>query len=93
VQVAVPVPPPLALARATDVLHPRGVRQACWEPKFDGWRVAYAAGRLWSRHGTDLTRYFPDLMPVLRAQLPDGVVLDAEVVIWEVEKGCWISQR
>lgn len=37
--------------------------------------------------GTDLTRYFPDLVPVLVARLPADVCVDAEVVCWDVDKG------
>jgi len=52
----------LALARATDVLRPVGVVDPLWSPKWDGWRALWGAGRLWGRRGTDLTRYFPDLV-------------------------------
>ena len=52
-----PVPPPVALAQATEALRPASVREPCWEPKWDGWRAVYAGGRLWSRRGTELTRY------------------------------------
>jgi len=83
----VTIPPPLALARITDTLTPPGLRDFAAEPKFDGFRAVFAGSRLWSRHGTDLTRYFPDLVPVLVAQLPADVCLDAEVVCWDVDKG------
>ncbi len=39
------MPPPLALARATDVLRPVGVVDPLWSPKWDGWRA------LWVRAG------------------------------------------
>ena len=61
---------PLALARASGTLHPAGVREPGFEPKFDGWRACYGAGRLWSRRGTDLSGYFPDLISVLHDLLP-----------------------
>lgn len=72
--------PALALARVTEVLVPDGVREPRWEPKYDGWRAAWSGGRLWSRHGRDLTGYFPDLVPELAAQLSDDVVHDGELV-------------
>lgn len=81
------LPPPVALARPSETLRPRGVREPVFEPKFDGWRAVYAAGRLWSRHGTELTRYFPELVPVLRSRLPDDVVVDGELVCWDVAAG------
>ena len=42
---------------------------------------------MWGRRGTDLTRYFPDLVPVLAARLPADVVVDAEVVAWDADRG------
>jgi ATP-dependent DNA ligase len=41
---------------------------------------------LWSRRGTDLSGYFPDLIPVLHDRLPD-VVLDTEIVIFDANTG------
>ena len=81
-----PIPPPLALARITGTLLPAGVREPGFEPKFDGWRACYGGGRLWSRRGTDLSGYFPDLMLVLHDRLPD-VVLDTEIVIFDANTG------
>ena len=56
-----------------------------FEPKWDGFRCIV------SRHGDDIeltsrserpfTRYFPELLPVLAAALPDHVVVDGEIVI------------
>ena len=56
-----------------------------FEPKWDGFRCIVA------RHGDDIeltsrserpfTRYFPELLPVLAAALPDHVVVDGEIVI------------
>ncbi|WP_199896917.1 ATP-dependent DNA ligase [Streptomyces niger] len=55
------------------------------EPKWDGFRVLLAYDQeqtlLRSRHGTDLTGAFPELVAVA-AVLPYDVVLDGEVVIW-----------
>ena len=41
---------------------------------------------MWSRRGTDLSGYFPDLMLVLHDRLPD-VVLDTEIVIFDANTG------
>lgn len=82
--------PPLnmALARpvhgmpAADAL-PGGSR---FEPKFDGFRIAAYVDdsvTLWSRQGKDLTRAFPDLLATMDTQLPDGLILDGEVVVWK----------
>ena len=54
-----------------------------YEPKWDGFRaLAWAGGepRLDSRNTKPLLRYFPELAPAL-AQLPDGAVVDGEVVV------------
>ncbi|CAL9636511.1 DNA ligase C (plasmid) [Streptomyces sp. enrichment culture] len=72
------LPAPLALARAVDTV-PGG---PVWslEPKWDGWRCELGArsGRIWSRHGTDLTAAFSDV-GAAAAALPDAV-LDGELV-------------
>jgi ATP-dependent DNA ligase len=67
-------------------LHPGGVREPGFEPKFDGWRACYGGGKLWSRRGSDLSGYFPDLMLVLHERLPD-VVLDTEIVTFDTSTG------
>ena len=54
-----------------------------YEPKWDGFRMIAWSGpqaRLESRNGKDLLRYFPELRAAL-AELPDGTVLDGEVVV------------
>ncbi|MER5896558.1 hypothetical protein [Streptomyces sp. NPDC001876] len=50
------------------------------ESKFDGWRcqILTGVGRLWSRHGTDLTAPFADVARAARF-LPE-CVLDGELV-------------
>lgn len=57
----------------------------CYEPKWDGFRcIVVRAGEsveLGSRNERPLTRYFPDLVEPLRRALPDGSVVDGEVVI------------
>ncbi|CAN5319123.1 ATP-dependent DNA ligase [soil metagenome] len=81
-----PFEPPLVPMEAkvrTD-LPPEG--EWAYEPKWDGFRcLAWgasdpAAVRLDSRKQRPLIRYFPELVPALQA-VPDGVVLDGEVVV------------
>ncbi|MFE3560191.1 hypothetical protein ACFXKW_35845 [Streptomyces sp. NPDC059193] len=70
------LPLPLALCKPVD----RIVTPAFLEAKLDGWRcqIRCGAGRLWSRHGTDLTDRFSDIARASR-ELPD-CVLDGELV-------------
>jgi ATP-dependent DNA ligase len=54
-----------------------------YEPKWDGFRFlgwAGDPGRLDSRNGRPLLRYFPELRPAL-AQLPPATVVDGEIVV------------
>ncbi|HET9649156.1 MAG TPA: ATP-dependent DNA ligase [Microlunatus sp.] len=57
-----------------------------WELKYDGYRSVLRSGEegtsLWSRQGTDLSGIFPELIGAATEQLPDGLLLDGEVVIW-----------
>lgn len=86
-EVGIAVPPPVALARAVDSLDDVTVADPVFEPKWDGWRAVACGGRVWSRRGVDLTRYLPDLAPVLAARLPADAVLDGELVAWDVGSG------
>jgi ATP-dependent DNA ligase len=56
-----------------------------YEPKWDGFRcIVFRDGddiELGSRNERPLTRYFPELLDPMRAQLPDPCVLDGEIVI------------
>jgi ATP-dependent DNA ligase len=56
------------------------------EPKWDGYRTTTFIDRgrvtLWSRQGKELTRILPDLAQALADQVPAGVILDGEAVIW-----------
>ncbi len=65
---------------------PQGPRLA-YEPKWDGFRaIAFvdAAGvYLQSRAGKNLTPYFPDITRAIRQTLPQGVILDGELIVWE----------
>ena len=76
-----PVKPMLAkLAR--DLPAPDGM---LYEPKWDGFRcIVFRDGdevELGSRNEKPLTRYFPELPPALRANLPERCVVDGEIVI------------
>lgn len=62
-----------------------------YEPKYDGFRtIVYRSGdnvELGSRNQKPLTRYFPELVEILRKQLPDGCVVDGEIVMVDQETG------
>jgi len=80
-----PIAPPIEpmLAKAADAL-PR-LDGARYEPKWDGFRaiVFRGAGEVYiqSRDLKPLDRYFPELHEALLRDLPDGCVLDGEIVI------------
>ena len=79
-----PVKPPVKpmLAKASKEL-PEG--DFLYEPKWDGFRcLVFRDGdavELTSRNEKSLTRYFPELVGPLRAQLPARCVLDGELVV------------
>lgn len=81
-------PVPLVLAKAVPrIPAPGALPGGClYEPKWDGFRMAMFVGpagtTLWSRQGKDLTRYFPELAAAATEQIPSGVVLDGEAVLW-----------
>ena len=56
-----------------------------YEPKWDGFRcIVFRDGdevELGSRNERPLTRYFPELLDPVRAQLPERCVVDGEIVI------------
>src|SRR5215211_7466866 len=62
-----------------------------YEPKFDGWRCLVFRNRgnvyLQSRSGRPLASYFPEIARRCRQALPDGVVVDGELVAWEPVPG------
>jgi len=80
-----PVMPPVQpmLAKATSGL-PKG-DGLVFEPKWDGFRcIVFRDGdevELGSRNERPLTRYFPELLDPIRAQLPARCVVDGEIVI------------
>ena len=81
-------PVQVALARSSDQLPgpkalPGGSR---YEPKYDGFRTTVVGGtggvRLWSKSGTDFTARFSEIARAAGDMVPDGCVLDGEMVIW-----------
>lgn len=77
--ISVPMDP--MLARSAERIPPGHA----YEPKWDGWRALLARDgdrvEVWSRHGTDLSGFFPELEAAALAQLPEQCVLDGEIVI------------
>ena len=78
-----PVMPPVSpmLAKAVPVIPPG----ASYEPKWDGFRcIVFRDGdevELGSRNERPMTRYFPELVAAIRAELPERCVIDGEIVI------------
>jgi ATP-dependent DNA ligase len=56
-----------------------------FEPKWDGFRsIIFRDGdevEIGSRNGKPLTRYFPELVAALKAQLPERCVVDGEIIL------------
>ncbi|HET6873999.1 MAG TPA: ATP-dependent DNA ligase [Acidimicrobiales bacterium] len=79
-----PVNPPIApmLAKAAKDLP---IGSFLYEPKWDGFRcIVFRDGdevELGSRNGKPLTRYFPEIVSAVKAQLPERCVIDGEVVV------------
>lgn len=78
-----PVEPMLAQAR--DKVPAPGALpgQLVFQPKFDGYRALLFTGpvRLQSRRGSLIEGRFPDLVRAAQS-LPDGLLLDGELVVW-----------
>jgi ATP-dependent DNA ligase len=78
-----PVMPPVApmLAKAVSAI-PAG---ASYEPKWDGFRsIIFRDGdevEFGSRNEKPMTRYFPELVAAVKAELPQRCVVDGEIVI------------
>jgi ATP-dependent DNA ligase len=81
--VRLPVMPPVSpmLAKAVRDIPP----DMHYEPKWDGFRaIVFRDGdevELGSRNERPMTRYFPELVESLKANLPERCVVDGEVVI------------
>ncbi|MBO0771286.1 MAG: ATP-dependent DNA ligase, partial [Actinobacteria bacterium] len=79
-----PVSPPVAPMLAKPVAKfPAG---ACsFEPKWDGFRsIIFRDGdevEIGSRNERPMTRYFPELVAAVTAELPPRCVIDGEIVI------------
>src|SRR6266478_679524 len=78
-----PVMPPLSPMLAKSVASiPPG---ASYEPKWDGFRSICFRDRdqveLGSRNERPMTRYFPELVAAVTAELPDRCVIDGEIVV------------
>src|SRR5262245_2056499 len=82
---AFPIDPPIEpmLAKLAEELPPEG--SFLYEPKWDGFRaVVFRGGSdvyIQSRDLRPLGRYFPELHDALIEKLPDGCVIDGEIVI------------
>ncbi|MCM3661504.1 ATP-dependent DNA ligase [Georgenia satyanarayanai] len=79
-----PLLPPVAPMLAKSVKDvPEG--EYLYEPKWDGFRaIIFKDGddvEIGSRNEKPMTRYFPELIESLRAQLPERCVVDGEIVI------------
>ena len=78
-----PVMPPIApmLAKAVTSIPPG----ASYEPKWDGFRSLvfrdHDEVELGSRNERPMTRYFPELVEAIKAELPERCVVDGEIVI------------
>ncbi len=79
-----PVNPPVApmLAKPVDAI-PDG--DYVFEPKWDGFRsIVFRDGdevEIGSRNERPMTRYFPELVAAIRAELPERCVIDGEIVV------------
>jgi ATP-dependent DNA ligase len=80
-----PIAPPIEpmLAKLADALPPAG--EHLYEPKWDGFRAIVFRGAselfIQSRDLRPFDRYFPELHDTLLERLPEGCVLDGEIVI------------
>jgi hypothetical protein len=91
-QIKVVVPPaPIEpmLAKSVDALPPEGAY--LFEPKWDGFRAIVfrpASGEIaiQSRDLRPLDRYFPELDEALVALLPDGCIVDGEIVVVSADR-------
>src|SRR3954466_14244255 len=78
-----PVMPPVSpmLAKPVRAIPPG----ASYEPKWDGFRTICFRDRdeveLGSRNERPMTRYFPELIDAVTAELPERCVIDGEIVI------------
>ena len=81
-----PVQPPIAPMLAKAVARPPAQDGTlCYEPKWDGFRcIVFRDGdevHLGSRNERPFTRYFPEVVAAVRAELPPRCVVDGEIVV------------
>jgi ATP-dependent DNA ligase len=83
--VDLPVLPPVAPMLAKSVKEIPGGPGYLYEPKWDGFRcIVFRDGdevELGSRNERPMTRYFPEVVEAVKAQLPERCVVDGEIVI------------
>ena len=83
-----PVNPPVApmLAKPVETI-PDG--PYCFEPKWDGFRSIVFRDRgeveIGSRNERPMTRYFPEIVAAILANLPERCVIDGEIVVPDAE--------
>jgi ATP-dependent DNA ligase len=89
--VDLPVMPPVEPMLATSVPEIPVAPGMRYEPKWDGFRtIIFRDGdevELISRGGKAMTRYFPEVVAQVKAQLPARCVVDGEVVLVRREEG------
>ena len=78
------IPAPM-LAKAAAAVPDPAKKPMLYEPKWDGFRcIVFRDGdevELASRNTKPLTRYFPELVEAIRAELPERCVLDGEIFV------------
>jgi ATP-dependent DNA ligase len=79
-----PVMPPVAPMLAKSLAQiPQG--DLSFEPKWDGFRsIIFRDGdevEIGSRNGKPMTRYFPEIVDAIKANVPERCVLDGEIVV------------
>jgi ATP-dependent DNA ligase len=79
-----PVMPPVKPMLAKSVAQiPKG--DLAFEPKWDGFRsIVFRDGdevQIGSRNERPMTRYFPDVVEAVKANLPERAVVDGEIVV------------
>jgi ATP-dependent DNA ligase len=83
--VDLPVMPPVAPMLAKSVKEVPAGPGYLYEPKWDGFRcIVFRDGdevELGSRNERPMTRYFPEVVEAVKAQLPERCVVDGEIVI------------
>ncbi|GAA1605579.1 ATP-dependent DNA ligase [Actinoplanes couchii] len=63
-----------------------------YEPKWDGFRsIVFRDGdevEIGSRNEKPMTRYFPEVVAAILANLPERAVIDGEVIVADTERNC-----